>query len=307
MGAGEGSRRLRLSITVSGLGALYGDDLVAGLVETAQQAERAGLDQLVVTDHVAMGPRPDRYPYGPFPMPPEEPWPEPLTLLAALAGATRRIRLGTGILIAPLRPPVLLAKTLATLDVLSQGRLDCGVGVGWQPEEFEAVGVPFAERWARLDEAARVCRVLWRDAPARYEGRFVAFEDLWCLPRPVQPGGPPLWLGVAPTPRNLRRIAEWGDGWMPIGDDPARLADDVGRLREALHAAGRAPGEVAVRAHAPVVADAKGRPDLDATLARLPELAAAGVDVAAFALARFVRRRERIPAFLERLAARAPR
>jgi alkanesulfonate monooxygenase SsuD/methylene tetrahydromethanopterin reductase-like flavin-dependent oxidoreductase (luciferase family) len=117
----------------------------------------------------------------------------------------------------------------------------------------------------------------------------------------------PLWLGTALSERNLARLVEWGSGWMPIGDDPARLADDVGRLHEALRAAGREPAAVGVRAHAPVVSGAKGRPDLDATLARLPELARAGVTVAAFALARFVRRREEIPAFFEALAAGAPR
>lgn len=297
-----GDAGLQLSVTISGLGFLFGKD-VRGLVEMAREAERVGIDQLVITDHVVMGRRTDRYPYGAFPMPLEEPWPEPLTTLAALAGATTRVRLGTGILIAPLRPPVLLAKTLATLDVLSGGRIDAGVGVGWQPEEFEALGVPFEERWARLDETARACRALWRDAPASFRGRFVAFDEVWCLPRPVQPGGVPIWLGTALTPRNLRRIVEWGAGWMPIGDDPARLGEDVARLHEALRAAGRDPAEVGVRAHAPTVTDAKGRPDLDATLARLPELARAGVTVAAFALARFVRSRDEIPGFFARLAA----
>ena len=122
---------MKISVIISGLSMLYGDDLGRGLLETARLADDAGIDQLVMTDHLAIGTQVEKYPYGRFPFPAEEPWPEPLTTLAAMAGATKRVRLGTGVLIAPLRPALLLAKTLATLDVLSEGRLDLGVGTGW--------------------------------------------------------------------------------------------------------------------------------------------------------------------------------
>jgi probable F420-dependent oxidoreductase len=237
-------------------------------------------------------------------LPADEPWLEPLTLLAALAGATRRIRLATGVLIAPLRPALLLAKTVATLDVLSGGRVDLGVGIGWQREEFAGAGVPFAGRAARLDDQLRACRALWRGGPVSFHSEKVSFDDLICLPRPLQPGGPPLWFGVAATERNAARMAEFGAGWLPIESDPEAIAGGVDRLRRAYQRAGRDPGSLAVRANAPVAIGAAGKPDLDATLEALPRLRDAGVTVAGFALARFVRSREALPAFFARLAGR---
>lgn len=291
---------LRVSITLSGLARLYGADLAA-VLELAPAAEAAGIDQISVPDHLAIGPRTDRYPYGRFPLPADEPWLEPLTLLAAMAGATRRIRLATGVLIAPLRPALLLAKTAATLDVLSRGRLDLGVGIGWQREEFTGAGVPFEGRAARLDDALRACRALWSGGRVSLGSETVWFEDLICLPRPVQPGGPPLWFGVAVSERNAARIAELGAGWLPMASEPEAIAGDVARLRRAFEKAGRDPASLGVRANAPVSTRADGKPDLEATLKQLPRLREAGVTVAGFALARFVRSREEIPAFLKRL------
>ena len=231
---------LRVSITLSGLSRLFGDDLgaVTGL---ASAAEAAGIDQIAVPDHLAIGPRTDRYPYGRFPLPPDEPWLEPLTLLAALAGATRRIRLATGVLIAPLRPALLLAKTVATLDVLSGGRLDLGVGLGWQPEEFAGAGVPFEGRAARLDDQLRACRALWTGEKVSFRSETVSFEDLICRPGPIQPGGPPIWFGVAASERNAARIAELGAGWLPMESDPEAIARGVALLRRAFERAGRDP------------------------------------------------------------------
>ena len=182
------ARSVSLSITVSAIGQLYGDDL-AGLADLARIADDTGIDQLVIPDHVVMGPHLEKYPYGRFPLPLEEPWPEPLTVLAAMAAVSSRVRLGTGVLITPLRPAVLLAKTLATLDVLSRGRLEVGVGTGWQQEEYAAEGLDFEKRWQLFDDGLRACRVLWRDAPAAFESPSVSFRDVWCLPRPLQPGG----------------------------------------------------------------------------------------------------------------------
>jgi probable F420-dependent oxidoreductase len=296
---------LAISVTLSGLGRLFGADLAA-VVDTAAAADEAGIDQIAVPDHLAIGARTDRYPYGPFPLPPEEPWLEPLTTLAAVAGATRRIRLATAVLIAPLRSALLLAKTAATLDVLSRGRLDLGVGVGWQREEYEGAGVPFAGRAARLDEQLRACRALWRGDATSFHGATLDLDALRCLPRPVQPDGPPLWFGLAPTPRNAERIAELGAGWMPIGSDLEAIARGVDRLRRAFEAAGRDPAALGVRAHVPVATDTAGRPDLPRTLAELPRVQAAGVTVAAFALARFARRATELPALFTRLATPHP-
>lgn len=297
------SGRLAVSVTVAGVGRLLRGperEPLAPLVEAARIADEAGVDQLLLTDHLAIGPRTDRYPYGRFPFGPEEPWPEPLTVLAALAAVTRRVRLGTGILIAPLRPALLLAKTVATLDVLCGGRLDLGLGIGWQPEEFEAAGVPFRGRGARMDDTVRACRALWADAPASFRSTTVSFDALWCLPRPVQPAGPPLWLGGALGERNLARLVEYGAGWMPIGA-PDALADDVARLHEALRSAGRDPAAIAVRATPTPAAGPDGRPDLERTLAELPRLHERGASHASFALAAWARRPEDVPGVLERL------
>jgi probable F420-dependent oxidoreductase len=282
---------LRISITVSGLSALFGRDL-SEVVAAAHLADEVGIHQIALPDHLAMGTRTDRYPYGRFPLPREEPWLEPLTALAAIAGATRRIRLATGVLIAPLRPPLLLAKTVATLDVLSGGRVDLGVGVGWQREEFDAGGVPFEGRWRRLDDTLRACQALWHDAPASFRSDTVSFDDIVCLPRPAQRGGIPLWLGLAASESHLTRMVEFGAGWMPMTAE---------RIRQALQAAGRDPASFGVRVSVPGVADGAGRLDLDRTLATLPALAEAGATHLGFALGRFVREPERLRPFLERL------
>jgi probable F420-dependent oxidoreductase len=291
-------------VTLAGLSRLFAGRLDA-VVEAAAAADRAGIDQIAVPDHLAIGPRTDAYPYGPFPLPPDEPWLEPLTTLAAMAGATRRIRLATGVLIAPLRPALLLAKTAATLDVLSAGRLDLGVGLGWQREEYAGAGVPWEGRWARLEDQLRACRALWTGAgPVSFRSETVSFEALRSLPRPVQPGGPPLWLGVAAGARNAARVAALGAGWLPMESDPDAIARGVAVLRRAYQAAGRDPATLGVRANAPVARGADGRPDLDATLAALPRLAEAGVTIAAFALPAFVRSAAELPAFFEKLTDR---
>jgi len=289
---------MRISVTVSGLSMLYGEDL-SGLVETARVADAAGVDQLVLTDHVVMGPRTDRYPFGRFPFPLEEPWPEPLTTLAAMAGATSRLRLGTGILIAPLRPAVLLAKTIATLDVLSRGRVDLGVGTGWQPEEFQSSGVPFVGRTARMDDTLRACRVLWHDAPASFVSDTVSFENVWCLPRPVQEPLP-IWIGGGLSPGNLARLAEYGAGWMPVAPSLDELREGSQKVRAAFRRAERDPTSAGVRGAVPPVRGEQGV-DLERSLEQLGGLAEAGATDAAFALAAFVRRPDQVRPFLERI------
>jgi len=298
------SERLPISLTVSGVKRLFGDDL-SQLIDFAKRAEDAGIDQIAMTDHLAIGPRTDRYPYGPFPFPNDEPWPEPLLTLAAIAGATRRIRLATAVLIAPLRPALLLAKSIATLDALSGGRVDLGVGTGWQREEFAAAGVPFEARAARMDDVLRACRVLWRDAPASFDSPTLSFDDLWCIPRPVQPGGVPIWFGVAPTPRNVARVVEMGVGWVPVGSDVPALADGVRTLRAGFAAAGRDPATLGVRANVPIAVGADGRVDLDRSIAEgIPRVREAGATIAAFPIAAYLRRREDLADFLTRFALR---
>ncbi|MEP6625026.1 MAG: TIGR03619 family F420-dependent LLM class oxidoreductase, partial [Acidimicrobiia bacterium] len=263
-----------LSVTISGLDRLFGDDLAA-VVDVAGVADELGVDQLVLPDHVAIGRRLDRYPYGAaFPYPPSEPWLEPLTTLAAIAGATRKVRLGTGVLIAPLRPVVLLAKTVATLDVLSRGRIDLGIGTGWQREEFTEPGMAFVGRTARMDDAVRACRALWELAPpVTFASPTIAFEELWCEPRPVQPRVP-IWYGGALTDPMITRIAELGDGWLPLGPSPAEVAVGIETLRRAFTERGRDPKSLGVRVGIPVQTTKSGAVDAAATMAGVGELAA---------------------------------
>lgn len=276
---------MQTSITISGISRVFGGDLGA-VLDAFRAAEAAGVGSAVVADHVAIGPRLDRYPYGRFPYGADEPWPEPLTLLAAAAAVTDSIRLGTAILIAPLRPPLLLAKTVATLDVLSGGRLDLGLGTGWQPEEFAGTGVDFSERGRVLDDTVAACRALWGGAPASFTSRTVAFDDLWCRPAPVQAGGPPLWFGGPASGRNLLRIVDSDAGWLPVAGTPL---DEVATGVEALsEAAGGRP--VPVRASPPTL-----------DVATLADWAAAGVTVASFALPRYVDTPDEVEVFCARL------
>ena len=292
---------MQLTLSIPTFGPFFPPGRMHEVLELARGAEAAGVDTLIVPDHVVMGERTDRYEWGPFPFPVEAPWLEPLTSLAAIAAATRRVRLATGILVAPLRPAVLLAKTAATLDVLSQGRLELGVGVGWQREEFEAEGLDFEARGALLTDTLAACRVLWRDSPASFQSKHVRFERIWCEPKPIQPGGPPVWFSGTLNARNVERIAKLGDGWIPImtatRDD---LEQGTGLLRDALAAAGRDPSKLRVRGSLDVVRADK-RPHLAKTLEGAHALAAAGATDVQLPLLAFVRAPEALPDFFAEL------
>jgi probable F420-dependent oxidoreductase len=164
---------------------------------------------------------------------------ESLTVLSHLAALTRRVRLGPCVYLLALRHPTVVAKTVASLDHLSGGRFVFGVGVGGEfPKEFEACGVPHAERGRRVDEALAVCRLLWTTAPASFEGRFVRFQDVALEPLPVQPGGPPIWIGGR-SDHALRRAARVGDGWVSYLVTPERYRASLAKIHEHAAAAGR--------------------------------------------------------------------
>jgi probable F420-dependent oxidoreductase len=246
------------------------------LLDLARAADDEGIDRLVVPDHVVNGPDVADYPWGRFPTGPDADWLEPLTVLTALAAVTERVRLATGILVAPLRPAVVLAKTVATLDVLSGGRVDLGVGVGWQRAEFEAAGLDFAARGRLLTDVVGACRALWRDRPATFTSTTVSFQDVSCAPGPCQ-DPLPVWFSGVLHDRNVGRVARLGDGWIPImGAGPDDVAAGGARLREALAAEGRDPASLRVRGTLAVVRDGDGRPDLAATMAGAAALVAAG-------------------------------
>ena len=291
----------KLAIGLFDLHKWFGGDIGA-VGDVVRLAEDRGIDQVFIGDHVSMGANRAAYPFGEFTPPLDYPWFEPITLMAAVASATRRIRLSMSILISPLRPAVLLAKQLATLDALSRGRVDAGLGVGWQRLEYEAQGVSFESRGAILDEQARACRVLWRDAPASFHGAHVAFDGVYSYPRPVQPGGIPVWLGCAATPRWIARIAEYCDGWIPLGLPPAEIAHNVAQIQAAMAANGRDPASLAVRTMLPPVRRADGLCDLEPTLAEAPALRAAGATHLEIYPTMFCRSENALEAFLDRLA-----
>jgi probable F420-dependent oxidoreductase len=194
-----------------------------------------------------------------------------------MASATSRIRLSTGILIAALRPAALLAKIAATLDVLSGGRLELGVGTGWQREEYEAVGLDFERRGQLLSDTLEACQALWRDAPVSVDTPNIRLSGIYCMPRPLQPGGVPLWIAGTLHRRNLERVVRFGSGWIPImGESAEGIAFGVATIRRALEFAGRPPDSVAVRAPVRPLRG-NGGFDLPRSLEVVPELLETGV------------------------------
>lgn len=260
-----------------------------GLVDIAQRAEQAGVAGVILAEHVVMGPHTEAYEWGPFPFPPESPWLEPIVVLSAMAAATERIVLSTGILIAALRPAPLLAKQVATLDLLSGGRVELGVGTGWQREELEAHGVPYERRGPALTDTIAACRALWGEQPATFASPTVRFGPIWCESRPLRTGGPPVLFSGTLTARNRRRIVELGDGWIPImGATQDDITAGVAVLRAAYGAAGRDPSTLRVRAPLPLQKEGE-RPSLGRTLAGVAALEAIGATEVSIPLAAFAR------------------
>lgn len=207
-------------------GVLPGHDQSGDLLGTVELAEALGFDSVWLGDHVLW----------------YVPSPDPIALLGAIAARTSRVRLGTAVLLAALRSPVLVAKAGATLDHLSGGRFVLGVGIGGEnPAEFEAVGVPVRERSGRLDETLRICRALWSaEGPVTFEGRYYPVRDVRFDLPPLTPGGPPIWVGGR-APRSLRRAGELGDGWLAFVVTPQGFTEGWATVRASAAAAGRDP------------------------------------------------------------------
>jgi len=169
---------------------------------------------------------------------------DPLVALAAAASITERIRLGTGICLLAQREPIVTAKAIATIDQLSGGRFELGIGFGWNHEEMEDHGVEPKQRRAQVREHMLAMRALWTDDIASFDGEFVHLEPSWSWPKPVQPGGPPVLIGGAAGPKMFAHIAEYADGWIPIGGAGVRAA--LPDLQRACESAGRDPGAIRV-------------------------------------------------------------
>lgn len=254
------------------------------LLASAEAADRCGIDKLVVSDHVVFGERLEEYAIpelggvrgGHQPTGPDGHWLEPLTLLAFVAARTTRIRLATHVLLAALRRPIVLAKTLSTLDVLSGGRLDIGVGVGWQREEYDAAGLAFETRGHLLDECLELCQTVWRDTTATIQPNGVSVDRIHQMPKPIQPAGVPVWISGRMTPRVARRLARFGSGWIPWGDDALDLTTSVPRMRELVSDAGGDPDLLRVVGNLTNQFGPSGIHDVVATMGRASALVEAG-------------------------------
>ncbi|HSF31299.1 MAG TPA: LLM class F420-dependent oxidoreductase [Candidatus Tectomicrobia bacterium] len=221
------------------------------LARFAEKAEALGYDTVWFSDHIVIPTEVKSfYPYDPsgrMAFNPAEPYWEPLSVIGYVAGRTSRVRLGTSVLVLPYRNPVVTAKMLATLDVLSNGRITLGAGVGWMEEEFTAIGLDtYPRRGAYSDECIRIFRELWTKDNPSFQGDFHQFSKVRCEPRPVQPGGIPIWVG-GHTPQAIRRAARLGDGWQPLVQrppadlPPAEMRQKIIQLRAFAQQAGRDP------------------------------------------------------------------
>lgn len=232
------------------------------LAAIARKGDELGFYCMVAGDHILV-PREinSTYPYtadGRFHAGGAAEYLEQLTLLTYLAGITHSIRLIPSVMIVPYRNPLLAAKILATLDVLSGGRLTLGVGVGWMEEEFEALDAPpFAERGAVTNEYLQAFKELWTSDEPSFEGKYCHFSNIHFLPKPVQQPHPPIWVG-GQSRAAMRRAARLGDGWHPVGAIPAaplepeELAQNIGLLHRYAEAAARNPEELEVSMKAPL-------------------------------------------------------
>ena len=211
-------------------------------VELARWAEEHGFDALFMGEHTHLPMAPHRY--GDAISDDYKKFYDPFVSLSLAAAVTERLKLGTGVCLLTEHHPITLAKTVATLDHLSGGRVVLGVGTGWNDEEMENYGIQFLERWAVSKERILAMKEIWTQDEAEYHGKYVDFDPMWCWPKPVQAGGPPILIGGGVKPETIaRRVVEFGDGWIPLdgGHDlegPLAAiraeADRVGRPIESL-------------------------------------------------------------------------
>jgi probable F420-dependent oxidoreductase len=263
------------------------------LVRMAQEAEEAGIDGVMLSEHIVLGPsagelgrpaNPRDY-AAPGNQEPATPWPDSIVLMSAIAAVTTRLRLIGAAIIAPLRHPLLLAHQLATLDVLSEGRLVVQPTVSWHRDEYEALGVSFEHRGELLDEHLSAWSELWRSTPASFDGRYYSFHDVYLEPKPFRPDGPRLWFGGRSVgPWIVRRLVAYGHGFHPFGQ-PTQA--DMQPLVEAMRAAGRDMSELEVVGGIRGELAADGVADLDRAAEAIPAQLEAGYTTICFKPSQF--------------------
>jgi probable F420-dependent oxidoreductase len=234
---------------------------------------------------------------------------DPLITLGAVAAVTEKVRLCTSIYIVPLRPAAAVAKMVATLDAISGGRFTFGVGAGWLAREFDALGVPMKGRFARMEEYIRACKVLWTEAPASFHSETVNFDEVWCLPQPVQPGGPPILFAGDPGGTTARRIAELGDGWIvrtgavkDRDEETEKIQADVATIRQAFVEAGRDPSTLMLQIGTLAKRDEDGKVDLEHTFREVERYWDLGIQMVQMSLTQFVDQAAEVRPFLEEVS-----
>ena len=234
---------MKIGYFALGIGPLTEPSMIKAV---ALATERLGFSTLWAPEHVVLlSEYASRYPYsaGEFPMPVETPFGDPFTTLSYAAALTSKIRLATGICLVPEHNPLVLAKTVATLDRLSSGRFILGTGIGWLEEEFQAIGVTWDRRAHRTREYIEAMRLLWAGEHAAYSGEFVNFRGALSYPKPAHNRSVPVWFGGESGPA-LRRVAEYGDGWVGFNLTPEEAAPKIRRIEELLKASGRKRSDV---------------------------------------------------------------
>jgi probable F420-dependent oxidoreductase len=311
-GGGGGAVGPRLVLVLSENWTLVPARDLGALVRMAVEAEGAGFDAVMVSEHVVLGRGADELglPENPrdYALPgnqdPSTPWPDPLTLLAAVAGVTTRLRLVASSIIAPLRHPLILAKQLATLDLLSEGRFVVQPTVSWHRAEYDALGVPFERRGELLDEHLEIWRELWTESEVVHEGGpYGYFGPVSLEPKPFRPGGPLLWFGGERLREaTLRRIVRYGDGFNPLGSPSDH---DLERLQRAMAKAGRDMGELEmVGGTRGRFSDATSTADLEEALASIPAQLERGFTTICIKPSQFIDDSDEIPAFCREVVER---
>ncbi len=215
----------------------------------ARSADELGFESIWSGDHIVLPTDgTSQYPYtadGSFSRPASSPYLEMMTVLSYVAAVTERVRIGSTVIILPYRDPIVQAKMFASLDVLTNGRVICGVGVGWLEKEFDTLRVPYAERGPMSDECLEVFKCLWTQDEPEYHGRFFDFDGIQMNPKPIQKPHIPIWVG-GHTRRAVRRTVKYGDAWHPTRQTPEHVASMLPYLRRQAEAAERDPGEITI-------------------------------------------------------------
>jgi len=285
------------------IGAFAREQVVDRLQMVAGQAEALGYRSVWAADHIVLPTRlTSKYPYHPegkFPFEFNDNFLEPLTVLTYIAACTTTIRLGTGVLIIPYRHPVVTAKVVATLDVLSRGRVILGAGVGWMAEEFAFLDSPYRERGGRTDEYLQAMKALWTQPEPRFNGRYVNFSGLCCEPKPVQKPHPPIWIG-GHSKAAFRSTVDLADGWYGhiFWRNPEALPREVQTVRDMAERAGRDPRSLtyAALAYERTFEDA---------LRNIPRYQQAGLDQVVLAFFSWTQSFEDVLVLMERFAREA--